>query len=217
MKAPYPNPYYPLPEMTLLRDSHATLTPERAEALKEYIALTAPDRHAAALYIDLDGDDWMHIYPPQQKEEVSTDRAIDTFLNLYGGGEDEKETALLERLIFNPTPDYATVLAQGEKPVKATDAQDRMIDAFLGRQSQEKAADVQKPEKTAPAKPLPEKKPDANQTLSENLARVFIRQKRYRQALDILRDLGNTNPERAALYTSHIRFLEKVVALTGAN
>lgn len=237
MRAPYPNPYYPLPQMLELRDNYAQMTPERSAALKLYVALSAPDRRAAANLIDLENNDWLHIYPPSEKTEISTEKAIDTFLELYGSSSDDKETALLERLIFNPTPDYASVLAKDTAPTAPGDEQDSMIDAFIAAHNSEpttapasepRTSPETEPEKEQEQAPEPKTEPEPqpspapapvkprinkDETLTENLARIFIRKGRYQQALDILLELRRTRPDRAALYASHIRFLEKLVAL----
>lgn len=54
-------------------------------------------------------------YPPHKPQPTpSTSAAIDDFLNTYGH-QSKEEDELLERLIFNPIPDYAQQLARQEE------------------------------------------------------------------------------------------------------
>ena len=108
-------PYDYFPAMEKLREQGADLSADERDSLKNRVALNAADPHAVALYVDLPGDDWAHIYPPVEKAApVSTQQAIDTFLDTYGKTSPE-EDKLLERLIFNPVPDYAGVLERQER------------------------------------------------------------------------------------------------------
>ena len=111
-------PAFVLPQMLLLR--HGALDSAEAEAAEQRIALLCPSRStlAFARY----GDDWAHFYPEAAEPEAKrTVDVIDTFLNTYGNCTPEEEK-LLERMIFNPAPDYAEVLAREEQanPVSYT-------------------------------------------------------------------------------------------------
>lgn len=86
--------------------------------LKTGVALSASDPRAVAMYVDIDGDDWANIYPPEKKKQrMSTGNAIDKFIATYGKSTPE-EDRLLERLILNPVPDYSSVLEKQEKQEK---------------------------------------------------------------------------------------------------
>ena len=128
---------------------------------------------------------------------VSTDNAIDTFLDTYGNTSPEEE-ALLERLIFNPVPDYADVLAAECEPSDApADGQDALI---------------------APAPTLPEAAPAAPEpapdtSLSESLARIFIGQGRFESALEIISGLAEKDPANP-FYTDQLRYLRKLIAVS---
>lgn len=50
-------------------------------------------------------------------------------------------------------------------------------------------------------------------SLSESLAKIYIRQGRYRRAYEILSDLNLKNPEKSIYFADQLRFLRKVISL----
>lgn len=225
--------------MQLLKEQGRALDGARLDALKLSVALNAADPRAVALYVDLDGDDWLHIYPAAEAPApMSTVDAIDTFLETYGRSTPQEE-ALLERMIFNPVPEYSQVLAaqaasEGEAPVaeKAPAApaekpapaaekaaqpqsQEEIIDNFLATHPDETAP---APAPAAPVAPAPAPAPAhaaavEQPTLSESLAQIFIRQGRYERAFEIISALNLKNPEKSVYFADQLRFLQKVIAL----
>jgi len=79
-------------------------------------AVTAPAPEALArLKDEPEASRFDGFYPPEKRQETpSTDAAIEDFLNTYGH-QSQEEDELLERLIFNPVPDYAQQLAIEEE------------------------------------------------------------------------------------------------------
>ena len=71
---------------------------------------------------------------------------------------------------------------------------------------------VAEPEAVAPP---PSVTPKAESTdtsyFTETLAHVYIRQKRYAKALEIIRGLSEKHPERNIYFADQIRFLEKLI------
>ncbi|MCC8072184.1 MAG: hypothetical protein LIO90_10345, partial [Bacteroidales bacterium] len=132
-------PYFTLPALQRLRNApDGTLTDDERRSLRESVALNASDPTMLFRLIDPDGRQLQGFYPAEETNPTpTTDAAIDTFLEAYGKI-DPQEQALLEKLIFNPVPDYATVLqreaaeapAQEETPA-SEDRQDALLDAFL--------------------------------------------------------------------------------------
>lgn len=242
MKAPVKNPYHILPALKTLKNSYSTLTAEEAEALKRQVVFSATDPAAVARYVDLAGDDWAHIYPPRQSAAgISTTDAIDTFLNIYGHTSAE-ETALLEKLIFNPTADYATVLEQQEETAPSANSaphseQDDLLDAFLAKSKApivtaekpteapaETPAEEPVPSPEPPKPPLTERKNQPRKTvmhgastLSESLAKVYIKQHRYERAYEIISELNLNNPEKSVYFADQLRFLKKLIDIEKAR
>lgn len=136
MKTKEENPYFIFDGLLELRDHAGDLDAADLRRLKERIALNAADPAAASALANLTGDDWLSLYPAADSlRRPDTGSAIETFLNTFGS-QNASETAQLEKLIFNPTPDYATTLAmqeeeRGGSSAAPTTAQDAMLDAFI--------------------------------------------------------------------------------------
>ena len=200
-------PYFALPAALLLRAG--AVAEADVEALRARVAVLTADKDALATLAAAPGADPAQFYPPAPVVvPVSTDNAIDTFLDTYGNTSPEEE-ALLERLIFNPVPDYADVLAAECEPSDApADGQDALIDAFLKKEAAEPAPAPTLPE-AAPAAPEPA--PDTS--LSESLARIFIGQGRFESALEIISGLAEKDPANP-FYTDQLRYLRKLIAVS---
>ena len=96
----------------LLLRYDASLPDDERRRLQQRVALLQGDARATINFIDPSGAAFADFYPPMEEPaRPSTDSAIDTFLATYGHQSPE-EDALLERMIFNPVPDYAEQLAR---------------------------------------------------------------------------------------------------------
>lgn len=200
-------------------------------------------------------------YPPADTPKApSTNDAIDDFLNTYGHQSPE-EDELLERLIFNPVPDYAQQLARQEEselPAAADsggDSPQERLNRFIlsqrgsGETSGSRPAPSVAPEGQAV---LPETSPSAATSaetssgtvapagtsgsnrhrtnaqrpapttpgaaaappeglLSESLAKIYIKTRRYEQAYEILNGLSLRFPEKSAYFADQLRFLRKLI------
>lgn len=218
-------PFSPLAPALLLR--YGLAEPGEADAMRARVAVLTADKQALASLAAAPGEDPATFYPPQPvAEPVSTDSAIDTFLDTYGRTSPE-EDALLERLIFNPVPEYADLLEDSEaQPQSApSTAQDAMIDAFLRREEEAQTPfEMPAPEEPGGAEPAPQPEvataPEsaatpADSSLSESLARIFIGRGSYGRALEIISDLAARFPEKNPFYADQIRYLQKLVTLQG--
>nr|MBP9637949.1 tetratricopeptide repeat protein [Bacteroidaceae bacterium] len=46
---------------------------------------------------------------------------------------------------------------------------------------------------------------------TETLAKIYVKQKRYDKALEIIRSINLKNPKKSAYFADQIRFLEKLL------
>lgn len=216
-------PFSALAPALLLR--YGLVEPGEADAMRARVAVLTADKQALASLAAAPGEDPATFYPPQPvAEPVSTDSAIDTFLDTYGRTSPE-EDALLERLIFNPVPEYADLLEDSEAQSAPSTAQDAMIDAFLRREEEVPTPpEMPAPAEPSPAEPAPQPEaataPEsaatpADSSLSESLARIFIGRGSYGRALEIISDLAARFPEKNPFYADQIRYLQKLVTLQG--
>ena len=212
-------PYFTAPAIVLLRNRQA-LSPEKTKELQNRVALMVsnPDTLAYAAA----GKEWSDFYPRRQAPPTpETTDVIDTFLKTYGNVSPQEE-ALLEKMIFNPAPDYAEMLAREEQenlPAKEDseepDSQEARINAFIRKEHP--AAKNETPLPPEPLEPQenkhpiprPEKQDDS--LLSEALARVFIKQGRYERAFDIISSLSLKFPKKSAYFADQLRFFQKLI------
>ena len=199
-----------------------SLTPDEAASYQARIALGAGNPSDIVSAIDPALADTAHFYPPEVRSDgPDTEATIDTFLRTYGHTSPEEE-ALLERMIFNPVPDYAETLAREETPATHAEpgSQDALIDAFLAANppsddahtAAEAPAPAPHPSKKAPAAAPPE-----DSLLSESLAKIFIKQGRYERAYEIISGLNLKYPKKSIYFADQMRFLQKLIKISKAT
>ncbi len=217
-------PYFTLPAMLLLGREN-DLNDARRQRLLETHALNAPDRETLARVIYCGNGKQLDFYPKDDmKQTPSTNSAIDTFLDNYGRPS-EKEEALLTQLIFDPVPDYAEVLAAQEQAGlpdagdSSANPRDAKINAFILK-SRHRQGHFPHEGDAAPrqGEALAEDAstvtpPDAgdDSLLSESLAKIYVRQRRYAKAYEIINNLSLTFPEKSIYFADQLRFLQKLI------
>lgn len=203
-------------------------------------ALTAPSGEALARMSGNPEVSRFDDFYPQEHSNTTptTTAAIDDFLNTFGH-QSAEEDALLERLIFNPVPDYAQQLARQEEHSLPDDTEGDSRDARLNRfilshrqpkapsqpLSQEAApqqsaqADLSlasaarrpSPRVAAPQEAAPRVAAASDGLLSMSLAKIYIKTRRYEAAYEILSDLSLRVPGKSAYFADQLRFLRKLI------
>ena len=210
-------PFFTLPTSIALDGDSALTDEERAELLNS-LALNTADTAAVSARVSNSGNDF---YPEETPAAaISTDDAISKFITTYGS-DDPREEEVLTRMIFNPAPDYAQLLAkEEEQSVPDNDAadnpQDQLIDRFI-ISSREQGGHFPKTDapEPRPVDNAPVSNPDAvdNSMLTESLAKSYIRQKKYSKALEIITHLSLNYPEKSIYFADQMRFLRKIVLI----
>ncbi|MCM1521605.1 MAG: hypothetical protein NC039_03005 [Muribaculaceae bacterium] len=211
-------PYFTLPDVAWLsRAGHSADKTLRQRALNR-VALNAPDPASLFMLINPDTSHLRGFYP-EKRHEMGTDDAITKFLETYGSS-DPAQDALLERLIFNPVPPDYTSLLEHEgieaTPAPPTSAQDSLIDAFLASAPEEDLAVLPETPLKEPEPVVREARhiaPPEDSSLSESLAKIYIRQKRYDKAFEIIHTLSLNNPKKSAYFADQLRFLAKLMLI----
>ncbi|MCM1291281.1 MAG: hypothetical protein NC201_00600 [Prevotella sp.] len=157
---------------------------ERME-LKRRIAAHLGDTDTLLNMFGADGDIFSDFYPDIHSPNPSTEDTIDNFLNKFGGNVMTKS----DPLNFAPAVDYAAILEAEEKGQSLPGG--------------DTTADISENEK--------EERPSEGSALTESLARMMIRQKKYEQALEIINELYLNNSEKSVYFADQIRFLKKLI------
>lgn len=217
------HPYFTAAGVALLRHWPGNWPEEKLADVRNKVALAAADRHT--LLVAKYGDEWSKFYPeaPLETPHETVD-VIDTFLRTYGSCTPEEE-AQLERLIFNPTPDYAELLARQEQQELpdadedgAPGSQDALINAFIRSQHpkstvehEEIAPEPEEDEEKDKEKTIHRPEHTDDSLLSESLAKIFIKQGRYERAYEIISGLNLKFPKKSAYFADQLRFLQKLI------
>ena len=213
-------PYFTTPLLLYLKE-HGV---EGNEELLSRLAIASPDRKALALQLGEGVEKFVNFYPPEAKPVTpNTDDAIDRFLNNFGNN-NPREVEAINNAIFNPTPDYADILAAEQEPAddnsQPMSQQDLLINNFITESKQREQAVAQAPsqphvqeaEKAEIAlENIEEPEHIDDSMLQESLAKSYISKRKYAQALEIIENINLRFPEKSIYFADQIRFLRKLV------
>lgn len=229
-------PFFSLPEADMLRQQVQNMSDSEREKIIERVVLSLSDTQAAQHLIDQENSRFDNFYPEKKEDKTpDTDTAISRFLDNYGK-EDKEEISVLEKLIFNPVADYSQQLARQEKDNLPVDAQtgdertdrinrfilsyhegagdeesSRLDDEIPGADPTGKTSIPANPISASPHKTVSPPTPPENSTLSESLAKIYIKTGRYERAYEILNRLSLAVPEKNAYFADQMRFLRKLI------
>ncbi len=207
--------YYIIPAIEELA---AGAVGERAAELRARIALAIGNREAAMRVLGDDAD-FDHFYPEMDAPQLSTNDAIDAFLDRFGT---PQETDLLTRMIFDGSAarSAAAPSAMTEERGNGRDATSQRIDAFLAANPVPESGSVAVSETVSAEPPAPTPKaadakasgsaPSAS-ALSETLASMMIKNGNYTKALEIILQLSLDMPKKSVYFADQIRFLRKLI------
>ncbi|MDR2764028.1 MAG: hypothetical protein LBB90_03250 [Tannerella sp.] len=217
-------PYFPAARMLYLKNLALTEDPRLKTDLHK-MAIHVPDRQK--LFLLLEGD--RHKRPPVPEPETKgTDRPfdlVDKFLLEKGYAEDP--TSGMTAFAPASTADYTYWLLTENPQTDNTETKlhhQDLIDSFLENEDiRLRRRPVAEPAATAgnaenepnlTASKTPENASPRTSYVTETLAYVYIRQKRYEKALEIIKSLSLKYPEKSTYFASQIRFLEKLIIYT---
>lgn len=204
-----------LPAAMCLHAGAPDASPRERESLIRAVALGCADRIAMSDLADLSGQDWATMYPPLDlPKQKTTQDAISVFIETYGHASPE-EDALLEKLIFNPlAPDY---FQDTDAPLDPADPL-ALPPELMPSPEPEASPAIAEEHDTEPATPMAEDEAEKTAesheepSLMESLAKIYIKQRRYGRALEIINNLSLKYPEKSVYFADQIRFLRKLVA-----
>jgi hypothetical protein len=208
-------PYFTLPLLLKVKNGDD-------QALQR-LSIMSPDRRDLAIVTGSTPASFASFYPQEQVAETpDVDTAIDRFLANYAHGDNQRELDALSSAIFNPTPDYADILAaQQESAGEAQSREDALIDSFIEhtRQREHEALStpavdyhVSEAEVALAANDTIDRSTVSDASmLSESLAKMYIARGKYSKALEIIESINLNFPEKSIYFADQIRFLRKLV------
>ncbi|GHT06609.1 hypothetical protein FACS189440_02650 [Bacteroidia bacterium] len=162
-------------------------------------------------------------FPPEmiekleRKEEAALESSFDLIdFFLAERGEKEKKN---ERKTIHPemvSTDYVAYLlsekAEDSKTQPAMLQHQETIDKFLEEDEKAPVRIVLKDPDISKENPFPDLDTvEEGSFFSETLAKIYIKQKKYEKALEIIRQLNLIYPEKNRYFADQIRFLEKLI------
>ncbi|MDR3193727.1 MAG: hypothetical protein LBT76_00370 [Tannerella sp.] len=219
-------PYFPVTRMLYLKNLAKTEDLRLKTDLKK-MAIHVPDRQK--LFLLLEGDRYKPAAQepePETKTEDSRFELVEKFL-LESGLAVNPSSASSPVYAPSSASDYTYWLlsehSQTDNEGVALHRQD-LIDSFLESEGMRIGRRLVAAPSSESGKPANEPNLTASEEtesisastpyFTETLAHIYIKQKRYRKALEIIKSLSLKYPEKNIYFADQIRFLEKLIIYT---
>lgn len=217
-------PYFQGVKMLYLKNLRVLNDPSFSDELKR-LAIGITDRRR--LFMLIEGDRFLHY--PKLAQLNQNDREsfslIDEFLTARNTPEKNELSLENEALAASVSNDYLFWSGVDDATDKAVDCEDKnkmqhqdLIDSFISSDEHnfKFSLDDNEDEETDEVKDGEENHGDVadNQEddfFTETLARIYIKQKRYEKALEIIKKLSLKYPEKNAYFADQIHFLDKLI------
>lgn len=225
-------PYFHAANILLLKKLSIDKSPDFLSKLQQ-LSSVLPDRKKLFVLIE----DLVSELSISEGDETTADdnnsfTLIDAFLQ-NSGIQEESESSLVNTLIGSSvaSSDYfnwsSSSSSETEKPEESDSVQpeqnvqlkhQNLIDSFIEggerRLIAPKSLKNNKSEEKTDNTELPLSKQPENSYFTETLARIYVKQKRYDKALQIIKNLSLKYPEKNVYFADQIRFLEKLIINT---
>ncbi|MBP3518897.1 MAG: hypothetical protein J6K31_10975 [Parabacteroides sp.] len=220
-------PYFQVARMLYLKNL-AVLHDIRFGAELKKMAIYVPDRRK--LFTLIEGERFgLQLSPAQEEKEASDDSfsLIDAFLSNHEEEEPKAGTSLLfqpsassDYLYWSLTNENARTEEKGEE-VRLQHQE--LIDSFIKNEEQRAPGSGLALDREETGASVPENlaaleenrhKPLDDSYFTETLAHIYVKQKRYEKALQIIKNLNLKYPEKNVYFADQIRFLEKLIINT---
>lgn len=219
-------PYFQALRLLYLKNLSELRSVRYADELKRNVVYL-PDRARLFSYLDHGEYAWSrhlqqhkgpgHEMPPEERDAF---QLIDNYLR-HTNEEPYPEQLedLLPQIHEEQPADYVTMLldrpdiASQPDDLSAVNVQQSLIDSFIEKEEKE---GVRLPFEELPADTGKSgNKEDVlireDSFLTESLAKIYIKQKKYSKALEIIKKLSLKYPEKNVYFADQIRFLEKII------
>ncbi len=146
------------------------------------------------------------------KPEITDFELIDKYLSVIHDNQGNEATYNVEDLVSKPTYQIDAEDDDSDSVLEVDPLQDELIDNFLQAES-EGTLFVPKadPKEMVEDDPNLIEKITDRAFLTESLAKVYVKQHKYEQALAIFSELNLKYPKKNCYFADQIRYLEKVI------
>ncbi len=221
-------PYFQTAKLMLLKNMKETDHPNFASQLKSD-AVECSDREKLFYY--LNDDRFARFFTIDNDEPISVNDRTDLLLNSFLGSIEKNDNT--EELINSETEnqwegdsiistDYLAYLEKTNPEENQLDATEKtkpmkhqqLVDSFLEKSSNDEVLFSNKDREKKEGQDSiqgADNLLDDDTFLTETLAQVYIKQKRYEQALTIIKRLSLNFPKKSIYFADQIRFLEYLI------
>ncbi len=219
---------YPFFQAALLLYLKVLWKTESADFAKELerVAISVPDRRL--LYVLLKGDEVLSDPTADVRGNRDSFDLINAFLGESKEPEWHDDGKSIRELLHYDVPAASEDYLQGQSPEEMDSSNSSklkhqdLIDSFLENNPAE--AKIELPQNEEGAKEAEgfileadneiAVKPLDKSYFTETLARIYVKQKRYDKALQIIKNLSLKYPEKNVYFADQMRFLEKLIINT---
>jgi len=155
--------------------------------------------------------------PPSDNDFLLIDRYLEqkwlpeANLPLYDATVSLSKLKDIKTPIFEEEESASTETSTGNNEAN-DDEQEALIDSFIEAEKQGMLFVPGVPQENEDSEEYSDTNPHEKTLLTENLAKIYIKQHKYEQALAIIRDLSLKYPKKNVYFADQIRFLEKMIA-----
>ena len=217
-------PYFQTAKLLKLKNLANVRSLRLAEELSENVAYF-PDRKQMLLILDNEEFLWFKLLKKEISEKKTTETNENSFSLIEHFLAKVDNMFLPDHLPYESNKqgiitsvqemDYLKILE--DKPdldacISEYPAQDEMIDAFINYDgTKEEFKDNLSLQTTSESLSSSEYEIKEDAFLTESLARIYIKQKKYSKALEIIKKLSLKYPEKNVYFADQIRFLEIII------
>ncbi len=205
-------PYFQTARLLLLKNGIVTGNEDIDKNLSE-TAIFCSDR--TRLFYYLNEEKYARFFP-KQPTEITSDRTqtlLDSYLSRFSEEETISETpsniVSEDYLAYLENHENAAVSSAEPEEARQLKHQD-IIDSFLEKAGSDEALITPLRNAENSDEPQPEEVAES-EFLTETLAKIYIKQKKYEQALTIIKRLSLNFPKKSIYFADQIRFLEYLI------
>lgn len=208
-------PYFQTARLLLSKNQYTTNRKEFERTLSTTSTLCA-DRKRLFYLIN---NEKYKLFLKRDKQEVDKDKRTDEILESYltDFSKEEKDSNLgVEETIVST--DYLSFIQSDDENNQDNEENDStnefkhqdIIDSFLEKAKSNEIS-IQPIQKETKKSTKPDIETAGNSFLTETLAKIYIKQRKYEQALTIIQQLSLNFPKKSAYFADQIRFLELLI------